>query len=361
MKQGLRVLVTGAGGIAGVNFVRALRASRSTPYVVGTEYNRYYINFPDLEKRYRTPRHSDPAFIEKVSSIVEEDRIEFVHPQPSSEALVIAQNREKIGATTFLPNSKVMEIGQDKLTTQEFLEGAGVPVAKTWHPKAPGEVSEAFKKMGAPLWVRARHGAGGRLSLLCDTPEEAEYWIKLWVTKGTSSDEFIVQEYLPGRNIAWDSIWKDGKLVTSYCRERLEYPLKHVSPSGITGTPSVARTVSDPEVNKVSVQAVLAVDPKPNGVYSVDLKDGQDGRPRITEVDAGKFHSTMPLWGYVAVTELGLDWYANLPDLYISLGTGEDVDGVPQFDLIPAGYYMLRNIDCGVMLWKENGWKKRVL
>ena len=113
-------------------------------------------------------------------------------------------------------------------------------------------IEDAFSDLGAPLWVRARHGAGGRLSLLCNDSEEARLWVQLWVRRGAEIGEFIIQEYLPGRNIAWDSLWADGKLVTSYARERLEYPFRHISPSGITGTPSVARIVHDARLDEVA-------------------------------------------------------------------------------------------------------------
>jgi len=70
----------------------------------------------------------------------------------------------------------------------------------------------------------------------------------------------------------------------------------------------------------------------------------------------------MPLWGYVAFKHLGLPWYSNLADLYVRLGTGEEPpSGLPKKDLLPAGYYMIRNIDSGVLLWREDGWKERVL
>ncbi|MCL5788455.1 MAG: hypothetical protein M1357_01410 [Candidatus Marsarchaeota archaeon] len=361
LPKGLRVLVTGAGGIAGVNFVRALRAASFNPYIVGTDFNRYYINFPDLDRRYLSPRHDDPSFVQRVASIVESERIAFVHPQPSSEASVLAGARGQIGAKTFLPRSEVFRVGQDKLATQQVLYSAGVPVAKSYSPKLADEVYNAFRELGSPLWVRARHGAGGRLSLLCATAEEALHWIKLWTLRGVPADEFVLQEYLPGRNMAWDSLWRKGKLVTSYCRERLEYPFKHISPSGITGTPSVARTIVDERVNEVSYKAVLAVDPEPDGAYSVDVKESSEGTPCITEVDAGKFHSTMPLWGYVAVKHMGLPWYANLADLYVTLGMDEDAGDPPKFNLLPESYYMIRNIDCGVLLWKEDGWQQRVL
>ena len=253
-------------------------------------------------------------------------------------------------------------MGQDKLLSQRVLARKGVPVAKTQSLKGPDDLEQAFSKLEAPLWVRARHGAGGRLSLLCDDYEQALRWVELWVLKGSKFDEFIVQEYLPGRNVAWDSIWHEGRLVTSYARERLEYPFKHISPSGITGTPSVARTVADPSIDRVAAASVEAVDQRPHGAYSVDLKGSGSGLMCVTEVDAGKFHSTMPLWGYAAVKLLRRPWYANLADLYVRLGLGEEVkDSIPKTELIPEGYYLLRDMDVGAFLWREDGWKERVL
>lgn len=358
----LTVLVTGAGGVAGVNFVRALNASSRKYRVVGTDNSKYYVEFPDLAARYLSPRHDSADFTRRVATIARKERAGFIHPQPSSEALVLSKNRKELPAPVFLPEPKVMVAGQDKLESQRRLKAASVPVARTIALEDTDSIKAAFAKFEPPVWVRARHGAGARLSLQCSTLAEASHWVGLWKAKGVPVSEFIMQELLPGRNIAWDSIWKDGRLVTSYCRERLEYPFKHVSPSGITGTPSVARTVRDRDVNRAGVDSVKSIASRPDGAFSVDIKGDAKGRPCVTEVDAGKFHTTMPLWGYVAFKHLGLPWYSNLADLYVRLGTGEGSPaGIPKFDLLPAGYYMIRNIDSGLLLWREDGWKERVL
>ena len=91
-----KILVTGSGGIGGVNFVRALRATKKEFHIVGTDFNRYYIQFPEIDIRVGSPRHSDPKFIELISHLISKHSIEFLHPQPSSEAQIIAQNIEKI-------------------------------------------------------------------------------------------------------------------------------------------------------------------------------------------------------------------------------------------------------------------------
>ncbi len=57
-----------------------------------------------------------------------------------------------------------------------------------------------------------------------------------------------------------------------------------------------------------------------------------------------------------------MPWYANLADLYVRLGMGEKVPAsVPRTDLLPEGYYLLRDMDVGAFLWREDGWKEKVL
>ena len=65
-----KILVTGSGGIGGVNFVRALRATDEEFFLVGTDFNQYYLEFPDVNLRVNTPRHSDPTFLPQIKKIV---------------------------------------------------------------------------------------------------------------------------------------------------------------------------------------------------------------------------------------------------------------------------------------------------
>ena len=64
-----------------------------------------------------------------MNHLVEKHKIEFLHPQPSSEALVVSQNLDKISTKTLLPPPNV--ISTDKLETQKILSKSGILVAKT--------------------------------------------------------------------------------------------------------------------------------------------------------------------------------------------------------------------------------------
>jgi len=357
-----RILVTGSGGIGGVNFIRALKLFQDKFFIVGIDFNKYYIQFADLNEKIISPRHSDPNFIPLLNQLTEKHKIEFLHPQPSSEALVVSQNLDKISTKTLLPSPNV--ISKDKLETQKILSKSGVLVAKTMVIDSYDVIANAFEKLGGgPLWIRAKSGAGGNLSLLCNNSNEAEHWIKLWILRGTANfSDFMLQQYLPGRNIAWDSFWYKGKLISSFTRERLEYPFKYISPSGITGTPTVSKIIVDDSVNKIGENAVKSIDEKPHGNYAVDLKEDNDGNWYVTEIDSGKFHTTTPLWGYISTKFLKQDPLHNLPYLYTMLGLEEISDpGFLGNDIYPEGLHILRHIDCGTWIYRDDGFKEKVL
>ncbi|MCI0557600.1 MAG: hypothetical protein MN733_03835, partial [Nitrososphaera sp.] len=112
--------MTGIGGMGGLNFVRSLRAAKEQFFIVGTDFNPYYIEFADVNHRVRTPRHSDRGFMPTMEVLIQGNEISFIHPSPSAEAKMIAQNG--IGCKTFLPDPK--EIAPDKIAMFEVLDKA---------------------------------------------------------------------------------------------------------------------------------------------------------------------------------------------------------------------------------------------
>jgi carbamoyl-phosphate synthase large subunit len=324
-------------------------------FIVSTDHNPHYLKFPDSDIRVVSPRHDDPDFTPLLLKLISKYKIDFLHPHPSSEARIVMQNLSvfaKAKVKTYLPNPD--SIMPDKLTIHDMLAEAQVRVPKTVSVTSFEDVERAFSELGKPLWIRARRGAGGRLGLKVNNVEEAKHWVELNRLQGRAAvADFLVQEYLPGRDLAFDSLWYKGKLVTSYCRERLEYFLKHISLSGITGTPTIARTLIDEKVTRIGVDAVKALDPQPNGFFSTDIKEDAEGNCVVTEVD-GKWHTTAPLWGYAFAKALGKP-ELNLTSQYLTLALEEKTDAeLPNFDLFPAGYYLVRQLDAGVILENED-------
>jgi glutathione synthase/RimK-type ligase-like ATP-grasp enzyme len=349
------IVITGAGGSGGISFVRALRLAETQESLklrlVCTDHNSHFLNFPQADARFVSPRHDSRDFVPTLLKLAKKYDAKFLHPHPSSEARVVSENSglfEDENVKIYLPTAA--SILPDKLEIYNALSKRSVPVPRTVQISSLSDVDSAFSEFGESLWIRAKRGAGGRLGLKVDTPEQAKCWVKLNTLQNRAvTGDFILQEYLPGRDLAFDSLWFKGRLVTSYARERLQYVLKHISLSGITGTPAVARTVEDEKVNQVGVEAVKALDSEPHGFFSVDVKEDAAGKPVVTEVD-GKWHTTAPLWGYAFAKVLDKP-ELNMVYQYLMLGLNGKLDGeLPAFNLFPADHYLVRQLDAGVIL-----------
>jgi len=356
----IRILVTGAGGVGGVNFIRSLRAAPQSFYIVGTDFFKYHLEFSSSDAKYKSPPHSSADYINFLSRLIKEEKIDFLHPQPEVEVEVVANSLDKVYCKTFLPKTESIKNARDKYLTYRKLKSKGLVPRTVLYSEE--NLEETFEELEPPVWVRLRKGAGGKLSLPCNTIEEAKHWVSLWIKKsGASEKDFLLQEYLPGRDLAWDSLWYKGELITSYARERLEYVFPNVSPSRVTGTPLVSRIIKDSIVDRVAVEAVRALDEKPHGFFCLDLKEGKDEKPYVTEINV-KVHTTLPLWSYIAVRHFKMSKWANLPYLYVRLGLGQEInlDEVSKYNLYPK-CTLLRHIDCGVVLLEEDGCKTRIL
>ncbi len=346
-----RVLCTGAGGPAGINFTMSLRASPEKMYLVGTDSNSYYLHLTITDEKYLVPRAKDAGYIDRLNELIAREKIEFLHAQPDIEVEVVSENREKLNAPVFLPSKVAVKACQDKLESAKVWRKKDVPVARTIEIRREEDIDRAFEDFGSPIWIRARTGAGGKGSTPADNRETAVSWIKYW--RGRNVDwEFIAQEHLPGRNIAFHSIWKDGELITSMARERVEYIYSYLAPSGVTGTPAIQKTVHDESINKIGTDAVLSIDPKFSGIASVDLKGNALGVPCVTEINPGRMFTTSFFFSFASKI-LRKDYFANIPYLAVKLGYKETIPAIPKYNCLPANVFWIRHMDAPAHLVKD--------
>lgn len=338
-----RVLVTGAGGSPGLNFIQSLRAAPEPIQVFAVDCNPYHLEWIDAEAKYLVPTCDHPEYISILNDIIRKHEINFVHPQPDVEVRRLSDCREQINAPTYMPNQETIRILQDKALTGAKWSAAGIRSNPTFAIDSEEDITKAVFALGMPFWMRATTGAGARGSTLVENVETAKHWLAYWRARGCNWS-FIAEEYLPGKDYAWMSLWKDGELITSQGRERLEYIYPHLAPSGRTGTPTVAKTVQDSRLNDIAIRCVKAVDENASGIFSVDLREDKDGNPIPTEINAGRFFTTSHFF-----TRAGV----NMPYLYLKLGYGEELPPVKATDPIEAGLHWIRHIDCPTVLVKE--------
>ena len=346
-----RIVATGAGGPAGINFIMSLRMAPEKIFIVGTEASEYFIYLAPTDRKYLVPRAEEEGYIDKLNEIIRKEKIDFLHAQTDGEVAIVSENREKLEANVFLPSKETVKVCQDKLESTKIWIKKDVPVARTMELCNEKDVEKAFEEFGNPVWIRARHGAGGRGSTPAYNKKMALSWINYWKARGVNW-EFIAQEHLPGRNIGFHSLWKDGELVTSMARERLEYIYPHLAPSGVTGTPAVQKTIHDETVNRIATDAVLAIDQNFNGIACVDLKGNKDGVPCVTEINAARMFTTSFFFSYASKV-FRKDHYANIPYLYVKLAFKETIPEIPKYNILPENVYWIRHIDAPAKLVKN--------
>lgn len=286
-----RVLVLGAGGPAGVNFCTA--AHEGGHGVIGADTSEIHVAWmgDEVDRMYRSPIYTSSTFPIWIDEICETHRIHLIHSQPEQTVQWLADNRDRLRSHVLLPDKRTIALLQDKFETTWRWSAAGVRPFPVFKIEIDEQIDEAAAVLGWPMWVRATRGAGARGSTLAYNRDTASHWIDYWRARAMDW-EFIAEEYLPGRDFAWTSLWRDGECVISQARQRIEYIYPHLAPSGRTGTPTAAVTVTDLRVDRIAEKAVLTIDPQATGIFCVDLREDKDGNVLPTEINAGRFFTT---------------------------------------------------------------------
>jgi predicted ATP-grasp superfamily ATP-dependent carboligase len=321
--------------------------------IVGTDTNRFFLELPPVDSRYKVPPARDTeSYIAALNRVIEKERIEFIHPQPDIEVDIISENRERLSAKTFLPSKDAIRTCHDKFESNRVFKQAGVPVPEALKlSDGADSLDDSIERVGLPVWLRTRDPRYA-FCMKIDSLKQARMWVDFWMDKSAGVlhwSDFTVNEYLPGRVVGWQSIWKDGEMITSQGRVRLEWvKTSPVSPTG-AGTSAVQMTVSSDELDDIATRAVNAVDKKPQGVLSVDLAEDRNGNFRVTEINLGRFYTTCLFF-----PECGV----NVPYMFLLAAYGEEKKiHIERHSPIPDGYYWIRNLDADPIVVKGEKWR----
>ncbi len=334
-----------------MNFTRSLRASGDELRIVGTDANRWHLPLSLCDETYRIPFARERAgYKAALAEIADREKVDVIVPTHPVEVRAVAELRDSGALGTMrcaLPSTAILDVTDDKAKTQAILESAGLPVPKTRLLANVSEVEAAFTELrhdDGPVWVRGSGAPGlgiGGAALPCRSVGVACSWIEHYDGYG----KMAASEFLPGDNLSWMALFSRGVLVASGSRERLEYVLPHVSPSGITGAPAVSRTITNPRLAELGERAVRAVDADAHGVYFVDFKGDRDNQPCITEINGGRCGTTIHFY-----TEAG----CNFPRLLTQLAmSGTLTPFADPHACVPGGQYWVRTLDCGPALVRE--------
>ena len=339
------ILLTGCGGTPTQNIVWALRQFGDRYRIIGAEYDKYKLWLTTgFDARYVVPRADHEDYIGTINDICDAEGVALIHAQPDPEVKALSANRDELRAPMFLPTADIVALCHDKFAIKERLTAGGVGTAESIVINEPDDIDRALATLGDKIWVRAVSGAAGRGALPIEKAEHGRMWVDYW--RGWGS--FIAEQFLPGRNLAWQGVYHDGELIGSIAWERLEYVMPSVAPSGITGTPAVSRLINDDQVHEIGKKTIASVDPKPHGVYGVDMKGNVDGNPFVTEINPGRFFQPSFIYGQAGYF---------IVRRFFELGLGHEAERPLEVRaVVPENLYWTRGLDLAPVLMKVDAW-----
>ena len=350
-----RIQVGGAGGAPSNNFIKSLRASGRGDHLIGTSTVPSDLFLADTEEKYVVPRATSPEYREAILGLLQKTRPSLLHVQNDFEVRAISRIRDdvqELGVRLFMPAPETIENCVDKYKSYEICKRAGIKVPETLLLRTPEDLELAFEKFGPELWIRAIEGAAGCGALPADNPDFA----RLWIDRFDGWGEFTAVECLTSGSVTWLSIWHRGRLVVGQTRRRRSWSFGSRTLSGVTGITGVGETCSDPTVDRVAQDAILAIDAEPHGIFGVDMTYDHEGLPLPTEINIGRFFTTHHFF-----TEAGL----NMPKIYRDIALEDEFPAMERrINPLPDGLVWIRGMDVAPVLTtveELEAWERRAL
>jgi carbamoyl-phosphate synthase large subunit len=323
----VRVLLLGAGGPVGIGTTRSLQAAGH--YVIGTDCSETgrLLSVAD-ETHELPPADTDLEYAKALFKLIWQVKPHFVHAQSDIEVFYLGRHRS-MAPRYWLPSQDTIKACQDKWRSYSRWKGK-IPVPDTYLIRGREALFNFLSKYGEG-WIRLTKGGGGAGSIKTDHFTFATEW----VNRHKGWGKMTIAEVLPGPSVTWQSLWNHGELVACQQRERLSWANARNSPSGVSGSTGVGQTVFSSTVDGLARASCLAIDAKPHGLFGVDMTYNKDGVPCPTEINVGRFFTTVDFF-----TKAGF----NFPDFYVKAAVSvEQIE--KKLNPIPPGRKWLRSMD----------------
>jgi carbamoyl-phosphate synthase large subunit len=331
-----KIHIGGAGGAPSNGVIRSLRESGRKDHLIGTSSEPSDLFLAQTDERYAVPPATAPNYETSILRLLSHTKPDFLHVQNDYEVLAISRIRDKIEAQHikhYLPTSETVENCIDKNKSYEIWKKAGIKVPETMILQNVEDLKTAFNRLGEKIWIRATVGGGGRGALPVNDFEFARIWIESF--KGWGN--FTAAECLTSKSITWLSIWHHGELVVAQTRRRHSWSFGNRTLSGVTGVTGVGETCSDDIVNRVAQDSILSIDPKPHGIFGVDMTYDNNGYPNPTEINIARFFTTIYFF-----TKAGL----NMPEIYCNIALENKFPTLEKkINPLPDGLLWIRGMD----------------
>lgn len=255
----MKILVTGANGDIGEAVGRILQEEFPNADISGADAAGQWPGGFVFRNMRQIPLASAPEYLNHIHRLA--DQFDLIIPTSEAELARLSQvNDIKSQLPLLMVSPEILNIFMDKYETVLLFEKHDLNPPKT---KLFAEVATA----DLPIYIKPRRGWGSRGHRLVTTDSE------LHVAKQVVSDDWIAQEYLPGRD-------NEYTCALSRLGGNVKYIVLRRQLQG--GNTSKAEVVDIPEINVLlkDIADIFTFD----GCINVQLKLTNDG-PKVFEVN----------------------------------------------------------------------------
>ena len=254
------------------------------------------------------PRIDDPGYVGALQELIRQNDVKLVVPLTDLDQLILAENRDELGALVLLPDADFVRRTADKYLTHSYFEEHGIPSPPSWLPdELPGDLD-------FPVLVKARFGFGSRHIYRADDREQLDFFLSY------SPVDSFVQRVCPGEEFSID-VFCD---LESRCLNSI--PRTMIESKG--GESIKGRTIKDEEL--IEFGRLVAETLEIRGPATVQCFRVAPGRHEVTDVNS-RFGGAFPLPQAAG---------GRYPELALALARGERPE--PRLGDFRAGVVMTR-------------------
>lgn len=274
MNEAARILVTGAGGPAGIAVIEEL--ARTGIETVGCDIDPYAAGLRLANACALLPPFDSPDYLAALLTVAGEQRANGLLVTMTEELAELTAHTETLtehGLAHWFPPKPCVDICLDKVRFAAVTQAARQPVPAT----ATGDVEAALTQVPGPWIVKPRFGRGSRQIFSADDAQQVR---DAW----PCVDEPILQTRLSGREFTMDVLVdRDGTLAGAVPRYRLK------TESGIS---TAGRTFLAPGLPELAAELLACVGHR--GPANVQGFIADDGGCAFSEINP-RFSGGLPL------------------------------------------------------------------
>ncbi|HUT07136.1 MAG TPA: ATP-grasp domain-containing protein [Nitrosopumilaceae archaeon] len=282
----MKILVTGAGGPAGVCIIKDLRKRHK---VIAVDSDFLASGLYLVEKRFIVPSYENHEAFSKILEIAKNENVDVVIPTVDEEMLHFANSItefKKNGITVVVSNPKSIEITTNKSTTYNFFQG------NSYCPKVYD-----FNNVEFPCVVKPNSARGSRGFYVCHSTEDLNFAIKK--NKKDLGDS-VIMEYLEGTEFSVYGISDlNGNTLVSVANKRIM----------AVGESKKAQIIDDKEIQDTA--NTIARKLKLSGPWNVQIMKTKNG-PKLIEINPRFSGSiSLPIASGLDLVEISMKVFRN--------------------------------------------------